>query len=95
MIKIIDKVETGKTKQLLAECIKNEGIFVCKNPQRVADKVINYGFGIDSVNKIKAMSYDDFVYSNPKGKPIYIDDIEKFLINYNEYIMGFVVTDER
>lgn len=94
MIKIIDKVETGKTKRLLAECIKNEGIFVCKNPSSVADKILNYGLGQESIKKVTAVSYDDFVYFNPKGKPVYIDNVEKFLINYNNYILGFSATND-
>lgn len=95
MIKIIDKVETGKTKKLLKECIDNEGIFVCRNPQSVPDKIVNYGFDRADLNKIISLSYSEFLYKeHAKGKPVYIDDVEKFLINVDRYIMGFSATNE-
>ena len=57
MYRIIDKRCSGKTSRLLLLAKENNGIVVCRNPERMREKAYGYGLtGIDFV------SYEDFDY---------------------------------
>ena len=65
---------TGKTKALLEKAKEENGIVVCKNPDKMIDRAHRYGItGLDIVG------YGDIYLA---GKPVYIHDINKF-IEYN------------
>lgn len=81
MLRIIDNVDTGKTKKLLEECIKHDGLFVCRHPERIPDKCAAYGF--DTIPAF--MGYNEFIFNlkNDKKafKEVYIDELESFMLN--------------
>ena len=58
----------GKTRQLMAACLANEGVFVCQNAERMREKASAYGF-----HGLKIVSYRDV-----------IDDIKEHPLSYSE-----------
>ena len=91
MFKVIDSVDTGKTKKLLEECIRTNGVFVCKHPERVPDKCLSYG--LDSIPIY--MGYEEFLnkLGKQKFKRVYIDELEKFnLVLFD--LEGYTITKE-
>lgn len=91
MIKIIDKPGTGKTSRLLLLAKENNGVVVCDNPAAMREKAYAYGLtGIDF------LTYESYAYENNEefdGRPIFIDDLELFLRNFDFDIKGFTLTE--
>lgn len=97
MYRIIDKKASGKTSRLLLLAKENNGIIVCKNPEKMREKAYSYGItGIDFV------SYSDFDYdvSNSHGagtnygKPVYIDELEHYLAFLQYNIQGYTISED-
>lgn len=96
MYRVIDGNDTGKTRKLLTEC-GTKGIFVCAHPERVFDKCRAY-----NIPAVKAVGYDDFIYLLVEGqlynkdddRPIYIDELEKFVKCCVPYLAGYTLTNE-
>lgn len=92
MFRVIDQRDTGKTRKLLEECAKNEGIFVCRHPDNVVYKCTAYG--IDPTDVV-AIGYEDYhnavrgVYGN---MPIYVDEIENLLMYIIPSLKGYTAT---
>ena len=101
MFKVIDKPDTGKTRRLLEECSKNNGIFVCKHPERVVEKCVAYG--IDP-NTITPKSYRNLlnhfigIKSIKSDTNVYIDDLDLLMkalsAEFDIDIEGYGVTVE-
>lgn len=88
MTHIIDKNCSGKTSRLLLLAKENEGLIVCKDPERTKEKALAYGIlGIDY------MSYEQY-FNEGSGKPVYIDDIDTFLKYLDIYISGYTLTED-
>lgn len=89
MIKIIDKRGSGKTSRLLLLAKQNDGIVVCKNPEKLRDKAYEYG-----LVGINFMSYEDFDFNDYFDCPVYIDNIDELLLYKNKDIIGFTLSED-
>lgn len=80
MFRIIEDRGTGKTKRLIQEAYKNNGVILCMNPVSMREKAIAY-----NIPFMNFASYDNFLYysTNTDKRPIYIDELEIFLSRYN------------
>lgn len=74
MFRIIDEPGTGKTLKLMEECNKNKGIFVCRNVEKALYIALENGF-----SDITFYSYDVFDFNYLYNKPVYIDELTKFI----------------
>ena len=95
MFRVIGNVDTGKTRKLLEECARNNGVFVCKHPERIAEKC--YAYGIDISNIKNTMNYADYIdslYSLGVSDNIYIDELDSFLNVFEDSIKGYSITVE-
>ena len=89
MIKIIDKRGTGKTSRLFKLAQENDGVIVCKHPDKMRVKAYSYGItGIDFV------SYDQYFNSPRFYKNVYIDELTEFLKSYDLDIAGYSESEE-
>ena len=107
MKRIIAGNSTGKTRELMFECLCNGGIFVCQNALRMKEKANAYG-----LYGLTIMSYEDVIadikdhtlplteytvhgFKSPDDAPIYIDEIEGFVqfICLNRFC-GYTLTNE-
>ena len=87
MIKIIGENGTGKTKRLMEEALKNNGVFVCKDVIRCKEKAMAYG-----IYGLPIISYHDYTYGNfDLDKPVFIHKLDSFL-EYAEEVSGFSLT---
>ena len=97
MYRIIDGNNTGKTRKLLEECSRKNGIFVCAHPERVPEKCAAYGLPI-----VEAISYEEWyrVAKMGHGRPIdiskdvYIDEIGKFVREFVPFLKGYTLTTD-
>lgn len=96
MYRIIDGRGTGKTSRLLLLAKENNGIVVCKDPEKLREKAYIYGVtGIDFV------SYNDY-YEYLAGyggalfhnRLIFIDELDLFLKYYDSNIQGYTISNE-
>lgn len=89
MTKIIDKRSSGKTSRLMLLAKENDGIIVCKNVDKMKEKAYAYGLvGIEFI------SYEDFRFDFYYDLPVYIDNLEDFLIYKNKDIKGFTLSED-
>lgn len=93
MYRIIDKGSSGKTGRLMLLAAENNGIIVCKNPDAMRVKAQSYGF-----NNIKFISYGTYI-DDTSGwhairKPIFIDELENFIVATCGKIEGYSLTNE-
>lgn len=91
MYRIIDGRGSGKTSRLMLLAKENNGILVCSNPGAMRSKSHAYGLvGFDIA------SYYDLWNGELKGKnkPIYIDELEKFVKWLDNNIDGYSLTNE-
>jgi len=96
MYRVIAGNDTGKTKKLLTEC-GADGIFVCAHPDRIYEKCRAYG-----IPPVKAIGYDDFkylliegeLYNENDDRPVYIDELEKFVNYCVPYLAGYTLTND-
>ena len=89
MFKIIDERDSGKTRKLLTECADNNGLYVCKHPYRVADKCFAYG-----LPKVEAIGYDEYEKILTTKRPVYIDELECFIVKVFPQIKGYCMSKE-
>lgn len=80
MFRIIEERGTGKTRRLIEEAHKNNGVILCLSPERMKEKAMAYNIPFANF-----ASYDNFLYysTNTDKRPIYIDELEIFLSRYN------------
>lgn len=96
MYRVIAGNDTGKTKELLTEC-GADGIFVCAHPERINEKCRAY-----NIPEVKAIGYDDFkylliegeLYNDNDDRPVYIDELEKFVNYCVPYLAGYTLTND-
>ena len=96
MIKVIDKRSTGKTGRILLLAKERNGVVVCNNPDRIRAKAHNYG--IVGVDIVSYKEYCDFIsgYGNELfvNRPIFIDEIDMFLKQLHEDIIGYSLSED-
>lgn len=86
MIKIMRGPGTGKTKELLEYCEKNNCTMVCKNPAAMIEKSEAYG-----IYKVPVVSYIWYLQYSQKDKKYIIDDIDDFIeeMGFSSNIVGY------
>lgn len=90
MYRIIDSKSTGKTGRLLLLAKEKDGIVVCANPVKLRDKAYRYGIvGVDFISYQQYIS-NEFVST----KPIFIDEMDKFLEIYDPRINGYTISED-
>lgn len=87
MVQIIDYADTGKTETLLRVAKENNGIVVCKRPDRMMEKARSYGIGA-----VECISYDEFLALESTSANYYIDELENLLALYSLDIKGYTIT---
>lgn len=87
MFRIIDEPGTGKTLKLMEECNKNEGIFVCSNVEKALHIALENGFSF-----ITFIDYSLFDFNYAYEKPIYIDELVKFIQFKTRRFAGYTET---
>ncbi len=93
MIRIIEDKDTGKTRRLMEECAKVNGVFVCANPSRMIFKARDYGlFGFDII------SYYDYVNGvhDYRYTKCFIDELENFVyeVSNGNNLSGYTISLE-
>lgn len=91
MYQIIDRRSSGKTSRLLLLAKENNGVVVCYDPAAMQKKAYAYG-----ITGIDFLTYESYIYTDCKefeGRPIFIDDLELFLKNFDFDIKGFTLTE--
>lgn len=92
MNRIIDGRSTGKTSRLMLLAKENNGIIVCHNPKALREKAYVYGIiGIDY------LSYADFIelmIATQIHRPVYIDELDNFLLFLNNNIQGYSLSED-
>jgi len=84
MIKIIREPGSGKTKDIMKMCEKENATFICRNPEAMLVKAKSYGYNINII------SYIEFLQESSKYLPnCYIDDIDEFLAAIGCNVKGF------
>ena len=73
MYRIIDERGTGKTSRLLLLAKETGATIVCKNPNAIALKAINYG-----ITGVNVIGYPDLNKAEFDNKDILVDDLEEF-----------------
>lgn len=90
IIRIIERKNSGKTKTLMKECERTNGIFVCANPYAAKEKAHAYGiYGI-----LNFISYGEFLNNiDIKNGPsnYYIDEVENIFCNK---VKGYTISLE-
>lgn len=89
MLQIIDLNDTGKTKKLLAECAKNNGVFICRRPDKVAEKCLAY-----DIPQVQALGYNEVENFVFRDKCAYIDELEAFVLTLVPALKGYTLTQE-
>lgn len=91
MIRIIDKVGTGKTRKLLETAQAENAIVVCGNPFTMHQKAKAYGIiGIPNF-----INYYTFLNHKEENCCYVIDEVEKLLPYLtNNSIVGYSLTNE-
>ena len=96
MYRIIDKKCSGKTSRLLLLAKENKGVVVCANPEKMREK--SYAYGLTGIDFITYTAYCEFLngYGNADliGKPIFIDELDKFLYIYDTEIKGYTISED-
>jgi hypothetical protein len=89
MYRIIDGRGTGKTSRLLLLAKENNGIVVCKHPEKMREKAHIYGLtGIDFI------SYEDYHDGYYQPKPIFIDELDVYLTFLDYNIAGYTISED-
>ena len=95
MKKIIDKRGTGKTSRLFLLAKTDNGVIICKNPNRMREKAYAYGItGLDFI------SYTDYIWGEEEveniiqDRPVYIDELSTFMSAWDERIAGYSESEE-
>ena len=94
MFRIIDEPGTGKTRKLIQIAKENNGVILCENPNLLREKAYSYGItGIDflSFEEYFVPVHHDHMITL-KDRPIYIDEISKFILLYDKNFAGYTET---
>lgn len=84
MVKIMGPAGSGKTKKIMELCVKDNAVFVCKNPEAMYVKAHAYGYSLQII------SYNDFLQtSDYNNNNAYFDDIDEFLDVIGCKCLGF------
>lgn len=92
MNRIIDGRSTGKTSRLMLLAKENNGIIVCHNPRALREKAYVYG-----ITGIDYLSYADFIelmIATQIHRPVYIDELDNFLLFLNNNIQGYSLSED-
>ena len=94
MIKVIDSRGTGKTSRLFLLAKENDGVIICRNPQKMREKAYAYG-----ITGIDFFSYNDYIWDTEiediiKNRPVYIDEISSFIKEWDDRVAGFSESKE-
>ena len=92
MKQIIGNSSTGKTKELMQLAIQNKGVYVCGNVDTAKVKALNY-FG-PAMMDLEIVSYIDVINLNKPNVPLFIDDLDRYLLVLNSNIAGYAITVE-
>ena len=86
MIKVMREPGSGKTKELLEYCSKNNYIMVCKDPNAMLVKSEAYG-----IEDVEIISYIWYLLEGKKDKKYIIDDIDEFIaeMGFTSNIVGY------
>lgn len=99
MVKIVDVKDCGKTKKLLAECAKTNGVFICKHPERIQDKCIAYNLPLVEAchydEAYKHMKLDCWDFDTVPDRNIYIDELEEFVNRVIPNLKGYSMSYEK
>ena len=93
MIRIIDEPGTGKTRKLIQIAKENNGIVVCEDPNLLREKAYSYG-----ITGVDFLSYEEYFLPVHRDhmidlkRPIYIDEISKFILLYDRNFTGYTET---
>lgn len=71
MYKFVGKTCSGKTKSLLLAAEKENGVVMCRNPERMLEKAHALG--------IVGLTIIDYTTLPEQNAPLFIDDIEAYL----------------
>lgn len=91
MIKIIKKQGEGKTLDLIRHTVEAKGVMlVSTEEERIKVMIMakDSGFG-----KVEVITYRDYLL-NYIEKPVFIDNIDKFLETVDASIKGFTCSEE-
>lgn len=90
MYKIMGPRGCGKTTSLLLTAAAQNGVVVCKNPQHTKLKAAELGV----LRDVEIYSYEEFFedFTAFQTKPIFIDEIDAFLLSFAPQIAGYSLT---
>ena len=88
MYQVIDTRGSGKTSRLMLLAKENDGVFVCSNPYAMEQKAKAYGLtGFEIISY-----YDYWEHNYPMGKKVFIDELDKCVIAWGNYLNGYSLT---
>lgn len=93
MNRIIDGRSTGKTSRLMLLAKENNGIIVCRNPRALRKKA--YDYGITGIDYLSYIDFIDLMITTQNHRPIYIDELDNFLLFLNTNIKGYSISEEK
>lgn len=93
MNRIIDGRSTGKTSRLMLLAKENNGIIVCHNPRTLREKA--YAYGITGIDYLSYADFIDLMITTQIHRPIYIDELDNFLLLLNTNIKGYSLSEEK
>ena len=92
MNRIIDGRSTGKTSRLMLLAKENNGFIVCHNPKVLREKA--YVYGITGIDYLSYADFIDLMVTTQIHRPIYIDELDNFLLLLNNNIKGYSLSEE-
>lgn len=80
--------DTGKTRKLLEEAQAVNATVVCKRPERMAEKALDYG-----IYGLQFVSYAEFMAADKTAAVKYVvDDLDEFMAAYAPNVQAFSLT---
>lgn len=92
MNRIIDGRSTGKTSRLMLLAKENNGIIVCHNPIALQEK--GYAYGITGIDYLSYADFIDLMVITRIDRPVYIDELDNFLLLLNNNIQGYSLSED-
>lgn len=90
MHRIIDRRGTGKTRKLLEYAKDHKANVICKNPNIMEQKAINYG-----IIGLNFISYNDFLNTTISSESLcVIDEMEEFIKYKCPTLVGYTLSKE-
>lgn len=78
----------GKTSAVLLEAARQQGIVLCKNPQHLKLKAAEMGV----LRAVEILGYEDYLEIANTQKPIFIDELDAFLLALTPQVTGYSLT---